>query len=452
MQIIVVGCGKVGRTLVAQLSKEGHNITVVDTNAQVVRDVSTIYDVMGITGNGTSYNVLCEADLEHTDMVIAVTESDEVNLLVCVIAKQKADCYTIARVRNPVYSEESSFLRSELHLSMTINPELEAAREMAHLMQYPSAVEIDSFAGDRISLMRFKVPAGSSIIGSPLKEVSQRFDYSMLICIAQRGNEIVIPNGDFTPAAGDVLTVILEPLEANAFFRKISVPTNRVKNCTIIGGGEISYYLTKILLKNGIDVKIIEKNPKRCSELNDIFPQANIDCADGSDQEILMEENLENTDAFVACTGIDEVNAILSLFAQEKVRKKVITKVNHVDFNEVIDSLQLDSVVNPKLLTTQRIIQYVRAANNSLDSNMETLYRLMNGRVEAMGFRIQQNSKLIGIPLIDMPMKTNVLIAGILRKGRLIIPGGQDMFQADDHVIIVTTHSGFDGISDIIAK
>ena len=236
MQIIVVGCGKVGRTLVSQLSKERHNITVIDTNAQVVRDVSTIYDVMGITGNGTSYNVLCEADLEHTDMVIAVTESDEVNLLVCVIAKQKTDCYTIARVRNPVYSEESSFLRSELHLSMTINPELEAAREMAHLMQYPSAIEIDSFAGDRISLMRFKVPADCSIIGIPLKEMSARFHYNLLICIAQRGNDIVIPNGDFVPAAGDVLTVILEPLDANSFFRKICVPTNRVKNCTIIGG------------------------------------------------------------------------------------------------------------------------------------------------------------------------------------------------------------------------
>jgi len=452
MQIIVVGCGKVGRTLVSQLSKEKHNITVIDTDPQIVRDIATIYDVMGITGNGTSYSVLCEADLEHTDMVIAVTESDEVNLLVCVIARQKAGCYTIARVRNPVYSEERAFLRSELHLSMIINPELEAAMEMAHLMQFPSAVEIDSFAGNRITLLRFKVPADSSIIGYPLKDFTAKNGYNVLICIAQRGNSILIPNGDFVPVAGDVLSVILAPSDVNAFFRKIGVKTNKVKSVTIVGGGQITYYLTQILLKNGIDVKIIEKNPKRCSELNDIFPEATIDCADGSDQDILMEENLENTDAFVACTGIDEVNAILSLFAQEKIRNKVITKVNHVDFNEVIDSLQLDSVVNPKLLTTQKIIQYVRATNNSIDSNVETLYRLMNGSVEALEFLIQPNTKLNGVRLADMPLKKDVLVAGILRAGKLIIPGGQDVFQAEDHVIVVTTHVGFGDICDILAK
>jgi trk system potassium uptake protein TrkA len=450
MQIIVVGCGKVGRTLVSQLSKENNNVTVIDTDAQIIRDVSTMYDVMGVIGNGTSYNVLCEAGIEKADIVIAVTQSDEVNLLTCVMARRRTKCQTIARVRNPIYSAERHFIRDELGLSMTINPEYRAAKEMARLMQFPNAIEVDSFANDRIDLLRFKVPEDSMLVGISLKQATQKIGRDVLVCIAERGKEITIPNGDYIVENGDIITVILQPGQAKKFFNTIGVRMNKVKNAMIVCGGEISYYLIKMLLKMGIDVKVIDQNPKRCEELNDFFPGATVDCADGTDQTVLAEEHIENMDAFVACTGMDEVNAILALYAQERVKQKTIAKLNHVDFVDVIDKLQLDSVVNPKLLTTQKILQFVRATGNSMDSNVETLYRLMNGQVEALAFNIQTSSTITGIRLQDMKLKDSILIAGILRDDKLIIPGGQDQFLEGDTVIVITTHLGFGDIYDIL--
>lgn len=450
MQIIVVGCGKVGRTLAAQLSEEDNNVTVIDTDPEVVRDVAETYDVMGIEGNGTSYRVLQEADLEHTDLLIAVTASDEVNLLCCVVAKRQADVRTIARVRNPIYSTESAFLRKELQLSMTINPELEAAREISRLLRFPNAIEIDSFSKEKIDLLRFKLPEGSLMVGKPMHEFSHQIEENVLVCIAERGDDIIIPKGNFVPQAGDVLTVITEPAQTEKFFRRIGIRTNRVKNVLVVGGGGITFYLTEILLKMGIDVKIIEKNVKRCEELSDLFPDATVDLGDGSSQDILAEERLEDMDAFVACTGLDEVNAIISLYAQTKVRTKVVTKMNHIEFGDVIKSLHLDSIINPRALTAQKILQYVRAMSNSMDSNMETLYRLLDGRVEAMEFTIHAPSRVTGIKLADMEIKDNVLIAGIVRNGKLIICGGQDEFKVGDSVIVITTNLGFHDLLDIL--
>lgn len=364
MQIIVVGCGKVGRNIVTQLIKENNNVTVIDTNADLIHHISTNYDVMGIIGNGSSFNVLRQADLKHADMLIAVTESDEVNLLTCVIAKlNNSGCHTIARVRSPHYSEESHFLQKGLNLSMTI-------------MAMPSDVE--------------------------------------------------------------------------EFFRKIGVKTNKAENVMIVGGGATSYYLAKLLSSRNIHVTIIEKDMKRCEELVDALPDVTVDCGDGTDRQLLDEEHLENMDGFVACTGIDEVNAILSLYVMNRVKKKVVTKLNHVDFGELLDNLHLDSVINPKEITAQKIVQYVRAAGNSMESNVETLYRLMNGRVEAMEFFIDKDSLVTGQKLVDMKIKDGVIIAGILRGGRLIIPGGQDEFRIGDTVIVVTTHIGFHDIYNIL--
>ena len=450
MQIIVVGCGKVGRTLVEQLSGEDHNVTVVDTRADVIRSVSLQYDVMGIVGNGTSYQVLEEADLEHTDILIAVTQSDEVNLLCCVMAKKKADCHTIARVRNPIYSEERDFLQKELELSMTINPELEAAREMARLLQFPNAIEIERFAKGRIELLSFRVPENSKLEGVALRDIPSRLSQSLLICMARRNGQVIIPDGSFVVQKGDILTIVSEISQAQKLFDAIGVRTNKVKNTLIIGGGDTSYYLTKLLERSGIGVKIVEKNRKRCEELSELFPFATIDCGDGSNQELLDEERLETLDSLVACTGIDEVNAILSLYAKKKVRTKVITKLNRIEFNDVVRELDLDSVIKPKSLTAYRILQYVRAMHNSQDSNVETLYKLVDGQVEALEFLIRGESDVTGITLAEMRLKKNVLIAGITRNGRLIIPGGQDTFQAGDSVIVVTTNIGFHDIHDIL--
>ena len=450
MQIIIVGLGKVGRALVGQLSKEHHNIVVVDMDPERIRNVSTMYDVMGVVGNGTSYSILQDADLEHTDILIALTESDEVNLLCCVIAKRKSQCHTIARVRNPVYSEERHFLRSELQLSMTINQDLEAAREVARLLRFPNAIEIDSFARDRIDLFRFKMPEDSDWFGRSLMEIAPHVKQSILVCIADRGGEITIPRGDYVVEKGDILTIIAMPGEAEKFFRAIGVKTNRCNNVMIIGGGRMAYYLTKILLNTGVDVKLIERNRKRCEELDEAFPGATITCGDGTDQTLLREERLDFMDAMVACTGIDEINAILSKYAQGKVKKKIITKLNHIEFDEVIDSLELDSVIEPKYLTAQRILQYVRAMAESMDSNVETLYRLVNNRVEALEFIIRPKSRFIGVKLADLKFKPNTIVAGIRRNDNLIIPGGKDSFCEGDAVIVVTTNLGYQDINDIV--
>lgn len=451
MQIIVVGCGKVGRSIVAQLSREDNNVTVIDINAQIIRNISTNYDVMGIVGNGSSFTILDQADLAHTDMIIAVTERDEVNLLTCVIAKlNNSKIHTVARVRSPQYAGELNKLQKGLDLTMTINPEMEAAKEISRLLNFPSAIEIFSFARNRIDLLRFRVPPISVLVGRSLKDIGD-LTTNLLVCIIERKSNIMVPNGDTVIQQGDVLTIIAMPRDAQIFFKKIGVRTNKCKNVMIVGGGQLSFYLSKLLLNNHVNVTIVEQDMKRCEELVDALPGVTVDCGDGTEKELLEEEHLESMDGFVACTGLDEVNAILSLYAMKHVGRKVITKVNHVDFGDVIEGLQLDSIVNPKELTAQKIVHYVRAVGNSMESNVETLYKLMNGRVEALEFLLEKESSIIGVKLMDLKLKPDVLIAGIVRDGRLIIPGGQDEFKVGDTVIVVTTHLGFHEIFNILA-
>lgn len=452
MQIMVVGCGKIGRSLVASLATEDYNVIVVDINERVVQDLSIKYDVMGVVGNGTSFSTLMKAGLMQTDILIAVTQSDEVNLLTCVMARQKRDCHTIARVRNPIYSEERHFLRSELELSMTINPELEAAKEMASVLSFPSAFEVEILGKSGIRMVRFWNPKESLLSGEPLSVAAQKFSDSVLVCIVERGDEVVIPNGDFVILENDIVTVIGMPRDTEEFFDAIGLPYQKVKNCMIVGGGGISYYLTSILHSEGIDVKIIERNEERCEELSCEFPYATICHGDGTDPQVLMEENLQNTEALVACTGIDEINAFLAMYAGSFVKKKIITKMNHLEFNDLIDRLDLGSVVNSRVLVTQTILQYVRATGNSMGSNVESLYRIRNGRVEVLEFSIRGENETVGTPLCDLKLKNEVLVAGIIREGKLIIPGGQDQILLGDSVIIVTTHSGFGDITDILEK
>ena len=449
MQIIIVGCGKVGTALAVQLSQEDNNVTVVDKDSTVIRNITSMYDVMGIVGNGASYGTLKEADIEHADLLIAVSRSDELNLLCCVIAHQAAKCHTIARVRNSVYREEREFIRRELGLSMIITPEFAAAQEMARLLRFPTAIEIDSFSKGRIEMLRFKVPPASRLVGMQLKDVSgPRND--LLICVAERNGEVVIPDGNYRIDANDSLSLLATPKTASGFFRKIGVKTNQVHSTMIVGGGETTYYLAAILLRMGIHVTIIEKNRERCEVLSEHLQDATIICGDGSDQELLKEENLENMESFVACTDMDEENIILSLYAKDKVSKKVVTKINHLNFNDVIHSLNLDSLVYPKYITAETILQYVRAMKNSMGSNVETLYKLMDDRVEALEFIIRENCPLQNITLESMKTKKNVLVACINRRGRIIIPGGQDSFRAGDSVIVVTTHTGLENIEDIL--
>ena len=424
-------------------------MTVVDKDSTVIRNITSMYDVMGIVGNGASYGTLKEADIEHADLLIAVSRSDELNLLCCVIARQAAKCHTIARVRNSVYREEREFIRRELGLSMIINPEFAAAQEMARLLRFPTAIEIDSFSKGRIEMLRFKVPPASRLVGMQLKDVSGPQN-DLLICVAERNGEVVIPDGNYRIDANDSLSLLATPKTASGFFRKIGVKTNQVHSTMIVGGGETTYYLAAILLRMGIHVTIIEKNRERCEVLSEHLQDATIICGDGSDQELLKEENLENMESFVACTDMDEENIILSLYAKDKVSKKVVTKINHLNFNDVIHSLNLDSLVYPKYITAETILQYVRAMKNSMGSNVETLYKLMDDRVEALEFIIRENCPLQNITLESMKTKKNVLVACINRRGRIIIPGGQDSFRTGDSVIVVTTHTGLENIEDIL--
>lgn len=450
MQIIIVGCGNVGVTLTAHLSGEGHDITVIDSNGKKVQQVSSKYDVKGIVGNGASYLTLIEAGIEKADLMIAVTGLDEQNLLSCLFARKAGVCHTIARVRNPEYIKEIDYIKEELGLSMTINPEYAAATEIARLLRFPSAIEIDTFAKGKIELLKFKMPADCKICGLQLKKINSVIKCEVLVCAVERGSEVVIPDGNFVLEAGDVVSIVASPANAARFFKQISIETNQVKDAVIVGGGAVSYYLAKQLCDMGIEVTILEKEQQRCEELSELLPKVRIINGDEIDRDLLLEMGLRETEAFAALTGIDEENIMLSLFAKRHSRAKVITKVNRISFDEIVDNMELGSVIYPKFITSEYIIQYVRAMQNSIGSNVETMYKLIGDRVEALEFSIREDAPVVGIPLQALNLKPNLLICSINHKGKVITPRGQDMMQVGDTVVVVTTNVGLKDVKDIL--
>lgn len=453
LNIIIVGCGKVGSTLVQQLSREGHDITIIDKNAQKVQEIANLYDIMGIIGNGASYSVQMEAGIGSTDLFIAVTESDELNLLCCTVAKRVGDCSAIARVRTPDYSKEVGYLREKLGLAMIINPELEAAKEAARILYMPTALEVNSFAHGQAELIKFKIPEGNTLngitiayLGSHIGDIAN----DVLICAIERDGKVYIPSGDFEMATGDIVSFVASRKVTRAFLAHIGFPTKRVKNTMIIGGGKAAYYLALQLLRVGISVKIIEMNRERCEELSILLPKAVIINGDGTDEELLKEEGIEYAESFVALTGIDEENILLTLYARQVSRAKVITKINRITFKDVISRLDLGSVVYPRYITSEAIVAYVRAKKNSMNSNIETLYHMFDSRAEAIEFRVDQASAVTDIELKDLSLKKDLLISFINRNGSIIIPSGRDCIKVGDTVMIVTTHTGFNTILDIL--
>ncbi len=450
MRIIIVGCGNVGRTLTEQLSQEGHSITVIDRDEELTEEVATQYDVMGIGGNGASFSVQKEAGIGHADLLIAVTTSDEVNLLCCLIAKKAGGCNTIARVRNPVYNKEISYIKEELGLSMVINPELTAALEISRLLKFPSAIKVDTFAKGRVELLGYKVGEGSPLCGQSLMEVSAKLQGNVLICMVERGDQVYIPDGRFRLQEKDVISLVAAPKHANEFFKKIGMTANRIRNVLIVGGGETSYYLTKMLQAMGMGVKIIERSKERCNELSALLPKTLVIHGDGTERNLLQEEGLAQMHAFVSWTSMDEENVMLSLFARRASKAKTVTKIQRIAYDEIINSMDLGSVLYPKYITADYIIQYVRAMQNSIGSNVETLYRLSDDRVEALEFVVGKQSPVIGIVLKDLKLKENLLIGCINRRGKIIIPGGQDSLEQGDTVVVVTTNKGFHDLRDIL--
>ena len=450
LKIIIVGCGKVGANLVDQLSKEGHDITVIDKKAEKIQDITNTYDVMGLVGNGASYSTQMEAGIEETDLIIAVTDSDELNLLCCTVAKRVGKCAAIARVRTPDYSEETGYLREQLGLALIINPELEAAREVARILYLPTALEVNSFAHGQAELVKFKVPEGNLLNGLSLAYLGKNITNDILICGVERNGEVYMPNGDFVLQSGDVVSFVSERHIARDFLKQIGLATRQVKDTMIIGASKAAYYLAKELLNMGISVKIIEKEKENCESLSVKLPKAIIINGDGTDPDILKEEGIETVQSFIPLTGIDEENIMLTLYAKQVSKAKVVTKINRVNYKQVINNLDLGSLVYPKYITSEAIIAYVRAKKNSMGSNIETLYHMFDSRVEAIEFIVEENSKVSGVPIKDLKLKKDVLISFINHNGHIIIPTGNDEIEDGDTVMIVTKNTGFTGIDDIV--
>lgn len=451
MKIIIVGCGKVGKTLAEELNKEDNEVTVIDRRYAEVESLSNKFDVMGVVGNGASYKTQMEAGIEKADILIAVTGSDELNLLCCLIAKRAGNCQTIARVRNPEYSEEIGFVKGALGLAMTINPEFAAAQEIARVLRFPSAIKIDTFAKGRVEMLKFRVPGESRLNGMLVMNIAPKLGADVLVCAVERDGEIFIPKGDFRLQEKDVVSIIAGPKKASDFFKKIGIETHQVKDTMIVGGGDTGYYLAKLLQPMGIGIKLIEQNEERCNLLSELLPKAQIIHADGSEQIVLIEEGVGQAEAFVALTNIDEENVMLSLFARSQTSGKIATKINRMDFDRVIKELDLDTTVYPKKITALYILQFVRAMKNSIGCNVETMYRILDDKAEALEFVVKESSELPGIPLEKLKIKENTLVACIIRGRQIIIPRGKDEMRVGDSVVVVTTTLGLKDIRDVIS-
>ena len=420
MNIIIVGCGKVGRTLAEQLSNEKHNIVIVDIIEKKIQDTTEDIDIMGFLGNASSINTLLDAGIETADLLIAVTGSDELNLLCCLIAKKVSKCHTIARVRNPVYSKELGFIKQSLGISMIINPEHAAAIEIARILRFPSAIKIDTFAKGRVELLKFKIKPEFKLNNMSVMEFGERYKNLILIGAVERGEEVSIPSGNFILKDNDIVSVIASPINSALFFKKIGIHTHQVKSTMIVGGGTLSYYLAKILLSMKIRVLIVESNAARCEQLSELLP--------------------------------DEENILLSLFAKKNSNAKLVSKVNRIAFDDIIEGLDIGSVIYPKYITADYILQYVRAMQNSIGSNVETLYQILDNKAEALEFSIHDDCPFLNIPLADLDIRDNLLVACINRNGVILIPRGQDSIQAKDTVVVVTTIKGLNDIQDILKK
>lgn len=450
MNIIIVGCGKVGYTLVEQLSNEEHNIVVIDKNAEKVRYITDELDAMGVIGNGVSYQTLREAGVSAADLVIAVTGSDEENLLCCLIAKKAGNCQTIARVRNPIYNAEIDFLKEEFELAMIINPEQAAAREIARMFQFPSAIRADSFAKGHVELLHCKLTKDSPLIGVKLANLHQKLNVTVLVCEVIRGEEVIIPNGELVFQENDIIAIASTRNNAMKFFKNIGIMKNPVKNATLAGGGKISHYLARALIHSGIHVTIIEKNRERCEFLTEELPEATIIWGDATDQTLLSQEGFETAHGFACLTGVDEENILLALHANANSKAKTVTKINRISFQNVIDKLDLGSIIYPRVITADCIVKYVRSLNAAQDNNVETLYKLANGRAEALEFNITDKSGITDIPLQQLKIRKNTLIGCIYRNGKVIFPGGQDKILVGDSVMVVLSGYRLSDIEDIL--
>ncbi len=451
MKIIIFGCGKIGTTLISSLASEGHDIIAIDSNPKTVEEVTNIYDVIGLCGNGIDCDTMNEAGIEDTELFVAVTGSDELNMLGCFLARKMGAKHTVARIRNPEYNDENlGFMKQHLNISVTLNPDLSVAHEIFNLLRFPSATKIETFSERKLEIVDFHLKENSAFTGHTLWELRKKIDAKFLICDVVRGDEVFIPDGNFVLKEGDTVGLTASHDEVRKLFKLLGMNQKHVKSVMILGASRIAYYLAKRLLADGIAVKIIDKDPERCAEVSTKLQQAIMILGDGMDQEVLLEEGIKSTDAFIALTGTDEENILSSFFAVNQQVPTVIAKVNRPELASTAEKLGLDRIVSPKNTVSNVVARYARALENSMGSNVETLYKLVDGKAEVLEFNVLNDFEFVNIPLKDMKLKTNVLIAGIIRKRKPIIPSGLDVIMPGDKVIVVTSGRYLGDLSDIM--
>ena len=451
MKIIIVGVGKVGLALTKHLSRE-NKVTIIDQNPQLVDNIINIYDVMGVCGNGASYDVQKEAEADKADLLIATASSDEINILTCLVAKKLGIPHTIARIRNPEYEKQLRFMREELGLSMSINPEKATAREIARVLRFPAAMKLESFSKGRLELVEYRLAENSTLHGTRLSDLYRNIRVRVLICAVSRRDETYIPSGDFVLQAGDKIYLTAAPHELELFFRHLGVFRGRASSVMIVGASKLCYYLASQLIDMGMSVKIVDQNRQRCVQIEERLPKALVIVGDGTDSELLQEEGIGQIDAFVAITGLDEANILMSMSAARQSRDcKVVAKINRRSLMELVSTEgMIDSVVSTGAVTTELILKYIRSMKNATGSQVKTLHRIVDEKVEALEFGIKENYSFVGVPLRDLRIKSGILVAGIVRRsGRIVIPTGDDVINQGDDVIVVATDTGIQDIRDI---
>lgn len=450
MNIIVIGAGKVGRAICRQLSEENYDVTVIDRDEAAITAITGSADVKGIVGAGEIADVQRSADVPRADLVIAVTEKDETNLLCCMIAKSLKCRHTVARVRDPEMSGQAEFLRAALGIDMTVNPEFEVAVAISRLLRYPAALQVDYSDRARVDIVSVEIEEGGPLIGQTMKGAAKSLKLKVLICAVGRGDAVIIPNGDFVFAAGDIIFVTGKYLSIDAFFKKSGLPSARVRSALLIGGGRISRYLARSLDENGIAVKIIEKEMSVCRELSEDLGFATVVCGDGTNKSLLSEEGADNTDALISLTGHDEINIMVSLYAKSLGIGKIITKINNPAFEEIAAPLDIGSVVSPKSAASGQILRFVQSIVRH-DESMLAYYPLLGGAAHATAFTIEDD-RLIGVPLKKLPLKKNLLVASVVKGGAKHVPDGDTVLELGDTVLVISADSRPKKISDILDR
>ena len=449
MKIVIIGLGTIGRTILGSLSGEGHNITIIDENKEKIESLIEKYDVSGIVGNGASLDIQKEANVGGADLAIVLTESDELNVFACLVAKQLGVENTIARVRNPDYRKQIMEMRDALGISMIVNPEQDTATEIFNLINLPAIAQFERFAKGRVLLVEIIADAGCSMIGESLISLGKKLSTKVLICAVQRGQDVTIPSGNFVIKEGDKIYLTSDAKSLRDFLAEINLYTTPLKNIMIVGGNKIGYYLANELSKKKYNIKLIESNKAKAEELAEELPRVTVIHGNGTQHDLLIEEGIEAMDAFVALTDIDEENMVVSMFANKMKVRKTITKIKSDDLYGMLDELGINNTVSPKDIIANRIISYIRAIVNTSGSNVLTLYRLVNGQVEALEFFAKTAAGIYDKPLKDLRIKENCLVACIFRQNEVIIPGGNDCIKLGDTVIVVTTHKNFDDLTDV---